>query len=56
MLVLITYAQKPSLNTHADISNGTRGLMLGLRLYLIPIFVYASSEGSGKSAHLRGLA
>ena len=56
ILVLIAYAQKPSLNAHADISSGARGLNFGLSLHLLTNFVYSSSEGSGESVHLQRLA
>ena len=39
--------QNPTINTHADTSSGTSGLNFGLRLYLYPYFVYASSVCSG---------
>ena len=42
------YAQKPTLNAYADVSSGPN---FGLSLHLHPYFVYASSEGAGKSAH-----
>ena len=34
---------------------GAIGLYFGLRLHLHPYFVYASSEGSDESAHMRRL-
>ena len=43
-----TEQTKPPLNAHVDVSSGTR---VGLSLYLRPYFVYASSDGSGKSVH-----
>ena len=53
ILVLITYAQMPLINSHADISRRANGrLNFSLSLYLHPYFVYESSEGSGESAHL----
>ena len=33
------------INAAADVSSSTRGLNLGMCLYLHPFFVYASSEG-----------
>ena len=46
----------PPLNTHVDVSSRAIGLNLGLRLHLHTIFVYVSSKGSDKSAHLGMLA
>ena len=40
--ILISHAQKPPLNPHAD--KGVRGFGLGLHIH--PYFMYASSEGS----------
>ena len=37
--VLITYAQMPLVNTHADVSSEARGLNFGLSLHLHPYFV-----------------
>ena len=44
-LVLIVSAQHPS---HADVSKGARGLIIGLGLSPIPYFMYARSESSGE--------
>ena len=55
ILVLNTYMQKPSFKSHAGLFSGARGLNFGLSL-LQPYFVYARSNGSGNSAHLRRLA
>ena len=55
-LALITYVQKPPLITHADVSGETRGLNLGLVLYLHQYFAYASSESSSQSVYLCRLA
>ena len=49
--MLIAYVQMPLINAHAVVSSGARGLNFGLSLHLHPYFVYASSKGSGKSAH-----
>ena len=54
-LALISYVQKSPLNTNADVSKGARRLHGDLRLYLQLYFVYASSEGSDESAHMRRL-
>ena len=35
------------LYAHANASSGARCLIVGLSLYLLPYFVYASSEGPG---------
>ena len=40
---------RPTINAHASISSGDRGLNFGLGLHLHPYFVHASREGSGKS-------
>ena len=55
VLVLIAYAHKPTITSHSDISSGARSLNFGLSLDLHPYFVYASSEDSGVSAHVRRL-
>ena len=39
-------------NAPADVFSGTRGLNVGMALHLRPYFVYANSEGSGKSRAL----
>ena len=54
--MLIAYAQVPLINAHVDISSKARGLHFGLCIHLLLYFVYASSEGSGESAHERRLA
>ena len=43
-------------NAHVDVLNVARGLTVGLLLHLYPYFVYASSEDSGESTHMRRLA
>ena len=53
LLVLIACVQKPSLIAHANVSTGTRGLILDLRQHILPCFVYTSSEGIGVSAPMR---
>ena len=52
ILVLITHAQKPPINTHADISRGAKGLNFGLNLHLHPFFVYVGSNGFCESVLL----
>ena len=52
----MAYAQTPLMNAHTDVFSGDRGLKFGLSLHLYPYFLYASSEGSGESAHMRRLA
>ena len=56
ILVLITCTQKPPLNPYFEISSWARGLNCGQSLNLHPYFMYASSKGSGESAHLCRLA
>ena len=51
----IAYAQTSSLNAHIDVSDMARGLKFDPGLHLYPYFVYASSETSGESAHMRRL-
>ena len=43
------------LNTHSDASSGARGLIFALSLPLLPYLLYASSEGSEETAHMRRL-
>ena len=50
------HEQKPPLNVHADISSLPRGLNFSLRRHQHPFIVYASSEGSDESAHMRRFA
>ena len=45
ILELITLTPKPSLNAHADIFHGARGLNFSLCLHLHPNIVHASREG-----------
>ena len=54
--VLIAHAQRPSSNANADVSSLARVLNFSLSIHLYSYFVYASSEGSGESAHARRLA
>ena len=49
---VIVYAQMSLINAYADVSSRDTGLTFGLSLHLCPFFVYVSSEGSGKSAHI----
>ena len=44
-----------TLMLEAVVSSEAKGINFGLVLHLRPYFVYASSEGSGKSAHMRRL-
>ena len=55
VLVIIAYAHKPSITSHSAISSRERSLNFSLSLHLHPYFVYANSEGSGESAHVRRL-
>ena len=49
ILVLVTYAQMPLLNVHADVYSGATGLIFGLSFHLYTYFVCVSSEGSDES-------
>ena len=40
-----------SLNIHVQLSSGSKGLKVDMRLHLNTYFVYASSEGSDETAH-----
>ena len=51
--VLIAYAQMSLIKVRADLSSGARCLIFGMSLHLQPYLTYASSEGSGESAHMR---
>ena len=42
-----------SLNAHADVSSGARGVKLGLGLHLRQYLLYASSEGSDETGYKR---
>ena len=44
------------LKAYADVSGDDKGLIFDLNLNLHPYFVYASSEGRDKSAHMRRFA
>ena len=48
-LVLIASAQKPPYKANVVVSNGTRGINVGLRFYIHPYVMYASIEGSGSA-------
>ena len=45
-----------SSNTHAQPSSGARCLIFGPTLRLLPYFMCANSEGSGKTARMHRLA
>ena len=47
---------KASLNAHASLSSVAKCLNVGISCFLHPYFVYASSKGSGGSAHMSRLA
>ena len=47
-------AQMSLIISLADVPNEARGLNIGLKLHIY--FVYASSEGSGKSKHMHKFA
>ena len=46
----------PITNAYDDLSNKTRGLNLGMSLYLYPYSEYPSREGSGESVYMPRLA
>ena len=48
ILVLIAYAQKLPINTHADASSGARVLNFSQSIHLHPYFENANSKGSGE--------
>ena len=48
----LSYACKPPLNPHANISRRARGLIFDLSLPLHPYFVNARNEGSGKNVQM----
>ena len=56
ILVLITNVQMPLINGHADVHREATGLNVGLIIHFSTYFVYASSECSCDSAHMRRLA
>ena len=56
ILALTAYAQSPGLNTPACVACEARPLDINLVLHPCPDCVYASSKGSGESAHMRILA
>ena len=45
---LFAYAQKPPINTLADVSIGARGLNIGPSLHLYPYYVYVTLVQIGK--------
>ena len=53
--MLSAYAQMPQINVNAELSSEVRCLNFGLILHLHPYFVYASSDDSGASVHMRRL-
>ena len=46
ILVLISYAQMPLINTHSYVFSKAKGPNFGLEYHLHPYLVYARSEGS----------
>ena len=54
IMIFIAFGQMHLINENAD--SEVRDLYFGLSLHLHPYFVYASSQVSGKSAHMRRLA
>ena len=55
ILVLITHATSNSLNAYAQLSSDTTCFISGPSLPRLQLFVYASSECSNESAHMRRL-
>ena len=55
IMELIVYAISHSLKIYVQLSSGAEGLVFGLSLHLPLYFLHGSSEGSGKTAHLRSL-
>ena len=49
-MVLILYGQSHSLNMHAQLPSGARGLNIDLGLYLHSYCLYTSIKGSGETA------
>ena len=52
-MVLIECAQMPLIIANVNLSSNPRHLNVGLSSHLHPYVVYASSEGSDVSAHMR---
>ena len=52
---VIAYAKSPSINIHAQLLSGIRGLIFSLSPFLIPFFVNASNEGSCKTVQVHRL-
>ena len=53
VLVIIAYAQKPTLIIHSDVSSGARSLCVGLILLLLcSFFVDARGKGSDETASM----
>ena len=50
---IIAYAQMSLINANADVFVKARDLNFCFSLHLHPCFVYASSEDSGESVHIR---
>ena len=56
ILVLIAYAQEPTLNARAGVYGGARNMTFGMSHYLYPYFVYTSTEYISESAQLCSIA
>ena len=56
IIVLFVLRKHYSANAHAQPSSGTICLIFGRTLRLLPYFMCANSEGSGKTARIRRLA
>ena len=44
------------LNAHAGVFYGNKGLNVGLRILLLPYFVYARNKRSDETTHMRSLS
>ena len=55
-MLLITHAQKPPSNVHAEMSNGDSGLNVGVSLFLLPFVVCVRIEYSVRLLTFAGLS
>ena len=51
LFVFMVNEERPPVNAHGDIFSAARGHIFGLTIPLLPYFMYARSEGSGKNVH-----
>ena len=56
IVLLITHAQKPPSNVHAEMSNGDSGLNVGVSLFLLPFIVCVRIEYSVRLLTFAGLS